>query len=334
MSERPRSAAAVIAAATAIADDVLAPAAGEIDRAALVPRSHLDRLAAAGLYGLAGADVHPPTRWLATEILAAGCLATAFVWLQHHGAVQAVRRAALADEWVHALLAGDVRGGIAIGGVRATTPSLHARRTGDQWTLDGTVPWATGWGLIDVVLVGAATDDGREVWSLLDAATSSTVSVTPVALVAANASATVRMHFDAHVIPPDRIVGVVAHEPPPDGDGGGRNNGSLALGVARRVCRLMTPSPLDAQLDACRAALDAADDAGLAAARAAAAAFALRATARLVVHAGAAAVVAGSMAERSRRDALLTTVFGSRPAIRSSLLRRLEAYPSGRPGFR
>lgn len=52
MSERPRSAAAVIAAATAIAEDVLAPAAAEVDRS-LVPRSHLDRLAAAGLYGLA-----------------------------------------------------------------------------------------------------------------------------------------------------------------------------------------------------------------------------------------------------------------------------------------
>lgn len=53
MSERPRSAAAVIAAATAIADDVLVPAAAEVDRSPLVPRSHLDRPAAAGLYGLA-----------------------------------------------------------------------------------------------------------------------------------------------------------------------------------------------------------------------------------------------------------------------------------------
>lgn len=324
MTGTPPTATGVIAAATQIADDVLAPAAGAVDRTPLVPVTHLDRLADAGLYGLAGPDVSPPTRWLATEILAAGCLATAFVWLQHHGAVQAVRRAPLADAWVPALLSGDVRAGIAIGGVRATNPSLRATHRGGTWVLGGSVPWATGWGLIDVVLVGAATDDDREVWCLLDAAASDTVTVTPLPLVAANASATVRLEFAGHQVPTDRLLGVVPHEPPSAHDGGGRNNGSLALGVARRACQAMAPSPLDTQLDACRAALDSADATQLAAARAAAAAFALRATARLVAHAGAAAVITGSLAERSRRDALLTTVFGSRPAVRHDLLRRFD----------
>ena len=46
----------VLATARRLADDVLFPAALEVDAAELVPRSHLDTLAANGLYGLLGTD--------------------------------------------------------------------------------------------------------------------------------------------------------------------------------------------------------------------------------------------------------------------------------------
>ncbi len=307
-----------------IAECMLAPAAAEVDRATLVPRAHLDELADAGLYGLAGPGVPPPTRWLATEVLASGCMATTFVWLQHHGAVGTVRRSPLAEAWLAPMLSGAVRGGIAVGGVRSDRPSMHARRGASGWEVHGHVPWTTGWGLIDVLLVGATTDDGRELWCLLDAAECHTLSVEPLQLIAANASATVRLTFDGHAIADERIVGVVPHEPPPAHDGGGRNNGSLALGLVRRVCGLVGPSRLDAELETCRSALDAAGALELGEARAAASALALRATTRLAVVAGAAAIVAGSTAERSLREAHLTAVFGSRPTIRRHLLRRLD----------
>lgn len=43
-----------VARARRSADELLFPAAGEVDRLGAVPREHLDALAAAGLYGLVG----------------------------------------------------------------------------------------------------------------------------------------------------------------------------------------------------------------------------------------------------------------------------------------
>ena len=85
--------AGVLARASRIADDVLFPTTIATDRSTIVPRAHLDVLANAGLYGAAGPIEHHgldlPYDQMASlvELLAGGCLTTAFVWLQHHGLV-------------------------------------------------------------------------------------------------------------------------------------------------------------------------------------------------------------------------------------------------------
>ena len=104
-----------------------------------------------------------------------------------------------------------------------------------------------------------------------------------------------------------------------------RTNGSLALGVAARCCRLIGPSPLDEQLEARRVALDNGTAETLPAARAAAAAFSVQAASALVTKEGSECVVAGSHAERLLREAGLLLVFGSRPSIRRQLLAKLGA---------
>jgi hypothetical protein len=102
-------------------------------------------------------------------------------------------------------------------------------------------------------------------------------------------------------------------------------NGALALGVAARaIAESRRPGALVDDLDAARAALLAADPDGLPDARAAASSLALRAAGRLVVSTGARSVLAGSTAERLLREAAFLLVFGSRPAIRESLLDRLD----------
>ena len=111
--------------------------------------------------------------------------------------------------------------------------------------------------------------------------------------------------------------------PPPAHDGGGRSNGSLALGVARRCTALIGPSSLDAELRARRVQLDSCDELGLARARAAAVELAGRASAALIAHTGSRAIKAGEHAERLAREALFLLVFGSRPAIRTALLESL-----------
>src|SRR5262249_6749074 len=59
------------------------------DAAPLLPAENLDLLADAGLYGVAGALDAVGVAEVA-ELLAAGCLTTAFVWIQHHTAVRSL----------------------------------------------------------------------------------------------------------------------------------------------------------------------------------------------------------------------------------------------------
>src|SRR4051794_35001228 len=79
------------------------------------PETLLTSLAEAGLFGVAGPrsqgghDVSPAVFAELVEALASGCLATAFVWVQHHGAVRALtetRNQPLADAWLTDLCAG------------------------------------------------------------------------------------------------------------------------------------------------------------------------------------------------------------------------------------
>jgi len=311
-----------------IADDILFPAASETDAADLVPQSNLDALADAGLYGL-----HAPTEFgglgasaamlfQAVEIISGGCLTTAFVWTQHLGAVFAVlasRRDELHKRWLRRLATGELRAGLSLSAMRPGPANLIASEDGDVWVLNGNSPWVTGWGRIDVVYAGARTDDGRIVWLLTDAIESATVRAERVPLIAVNASATVHLDFEDHRVSADRVVSVLPYREPPAHDGGGRHNGSLALGVASRCCRLIGETPLRDEVNVVRAQLDAASEFEMAAARAAACEIAVRCASALVVHTGSSVAVARNHAERLMREATFLLVFGSRPAIRDAL---------------
>jgi alkylation response protein AidB-like acyl-CoA dehydrogenase len=315
-------------AARRIADDVLFPNALDTDAADLVPRSNLDALADAGLYGLhapveyGGLGASAADLYEVIEVLAGGCLTTAFVWTQHLGAVFAVlssRRDELHKRWLRRLATGELRAGLSLSAIRPGPASLRAVERDGEWVLSGTSPWVTGWGLVDVVYAGARTDDGRMVWSLVGASESPTLHAEHVRLIAVNSSATVELAFNEHPVPAESIVSVVPYREPPPHDGGGRHNGSLALGVASRCCRLIGETPLRDEVDALRKQLDEADDYAMAAARAAACELAVRCASALVVHTGSSAAVAGGHGERLMREATFLLVFGSRPAIRDAL---------------
>jgi alkylation response protein AidB-like acyl-CoA dehydrogenase len=351
----------VLNQARRIADEVLFPSALIVDSADRVPAAHFDCLAAARLYGLAGPvsagglDADLATFCGVTEIMAGGCLATAFVWLQHHAAVRALAASAnqaLAAECLEPLCLGTRRAGVALGGARPGAPLLRARPVPGGWTFDGTAPWVTGWDMIDVVYTLARDESGTLIAALLPAVTSASLSAEQLDLVAVNASRTVELSFDAHFVPSGLVTGTVPLADWLAGDAGGlRPNGSLALGVAARCCRLISeaagaaesggagaaasgvagaaPGDLAAQLAAARAALDAADAATLPNARAAAAELAFRASGALVTAAGSRSILAGQHPQRLAREALFLLVFGSRPAIRDQLTRLLTARGAG-----
>lgn len=184
--------------------------------------------------------------------------------------------------------------------------------------LDGSAPWVTGWGMVDLLLVAARSDDDATVTTLLvDAAEGDGLSVERQRLVAVDASTTVEATFDGVVVPPDRVIGSRPFRP--EDPAGLRPNGSLALGVAKRCCRLLGPSPLDDELAACRAALDTCAPESMPAARAAAAELAQRAATALVVHEGSGSITTASHPQRLAREAMFLLVFGSRRSIKAEL---------------
>jgi alkylation response protein AidB-like acyl-CoA dehydrogenase len=336
----------VLALASDLADEVLFPDAMRVDRLDVLPAAHLNALAAAGLYGApapaeaGGLGLELTEVGRVVEELAGGCLATAFVFIQHFRLLMTLAAAgappALRDRWLASACQGRTRGGVVHAGMIPGPPQLRAEPAeGGEggWRLDGTAPWVTGWGLIDLVQVLARGPDDTVVSLIMDAAAQPGLTVTRQRLSAVDASVTVQLGFDGVVIPPGRFVDQVPFDPAATLQPAGlRINGSLALGLARRCCRMLGPGPLDDEVTTCRARLDAALEAGpgpMADARAAASELALRAAAALAVRDGSRAVTVDQHAQRLAREAVFLLVFGSRPRIKSALLERLGAVPSG-----
>lgn len=330
----------LVETARRIADEVLYPAAAAVDRAPVLPVEQLELLAACGLYGAAapaavgGADLDLAAFGLVTEALAGGCLATAFVWAQHHGLVRALAEpaapAALRADWLGPLTSGTCRAGAAYGGLLPGPPRLRADPNGDGWLVTGESPWATGWGLVDVLHVAARGPEDTVVWLVVDAVERPGLTVERQQVVAADAASTVRLRFAGLPVPGSRVRAILPYEPPGLTGPPLRTNGSLPLGVAGRCVSKLAGGVADelgADLAGCRDALDGAvtatDPEAMPAARAAASELAVRAAAALAVHTGSAAALAGSEPERLLREALFLLVFGSRAQIRAALLDRL-----------
>jgi alkylation response protein AidB-like acyl-CoA dehydrogenase len=324
--------------AVGLADGLLFPSAMAVDAADAVPVSHLDALAAAGLYGLAGpasaggADADLATFCDVIEIMAGGCLSTTFVWLQHHGVVRAIASTAnerLRSCWLEPLCRGERRAGIALGGARPGPPLLRARQVDGGYVLDGTAPWVTGWNRVDAVYTLARLPDDRLVAALVPAGAGEGPTAQRLRLVAVNPSWTVELSFAGYFVPDALVCSVFPQAEFLARDAEGlRPNGSLSLGVAARCCRLIGPGPLDAGLVTRRERLDLADSDSMPAARAAASQFAFQAAGAAVAAAGSTGILADQHPERLAREALFLLVFGSRPAIKESLTGLLNAVPA------
>ncbi len=323
-----------IALAEEISDGLLFPGALEVDGADVVPVDRLDRLAATGFYGLAGpADAggmgleDMATALEIIEIMAAGCLTTALVWIQHHGAVRALMEAPplLRDTWLERLCSGAVRAGVAFSGLRRPGPPILTAIAHDGgWRFRGFAPWVTGWGRIDVIRAAARRENGDIVWVLIDATAGPTLRAEPLRLAAVNASATVTLFFDDHAVPPERVISIQPFDEWQARDRASlRLNGSLALGVARRCAALLESDVLRTELSECRSALDRASLEAMPEQRARASELALRAATALVVSGGGRAIALDHQAQRLAREALFLLVFGQTATIKAAQLRRL-----------
>jgi len=340
------------ARAQQISDDLLFPASAEVDAAELVPRAQLDTLAADGFYGIAApvteGGVGPEARVLdgaddgagdgagvgvadgiavmsdVVATLAGGCLATAFVWLQHLGPVMSVAASpvpGITRAWLGPLARGERRAGVALAGVRPGPAQVQVEKVDGGYLLRGETAWVTGWGLIDTLHLAARDFHDVIHFLLLDAIASPTLEVGRTRLMAAQASGTVTVRFDDHFVAADRLT-----RTQPLGEWAGADsfgsslNGFLALGVARRAAWLLETDRWDDDIAGCRTALLTAAPGGIPAARARTSRLAVRIATELMVRTGSRAVLAGDHAQRLYREAGFLLVFGSRPAIRDELL--------------
>lgn len=326
----------IVGVATRLAEEVLYPNAGAVDAGRRSVGENLDLLAEQGLYGgmlpveAGGLGVDFATANLLAEILASGCLNTTLTLGQHQGITAMVAAQAgpeMRNAWIPGLASGAIRSGAAFTGAIPGPPRLTARETPGGYVLNGTAPWVSGWGMVHVLGTAARDADDMIRWLLVDAEESATLHVEPQRMLALNASNTVAVTFTDHPVPADRLVTVTTHEEQRAGEPySKRLNGALNLGVARRCAALLDDDTWTAELDACRADLDAMTD--IDAARARAGEFTVRAATATVVRGGGPAVLEDGTPQRLLREAGLMLVFSSRPAIQHDLLRRLRPTPA------
>jgi len=319
----------LISAARQIADDVLFPNALAADLAGSVPETQLQCLADAGFYGLS-TYCDAATIAKVIEIFASGCLTTTFVWTQHQGASAG---AFFSDGPVKAELAEDLASGAKRGGVafahmlRPGPPMTRADPVTGGWAYRGSAPWVTGWGHIDVVHAAARHEDDI-VWALIDAVDSDTLVSAPVPFAVVDSTQTRVLTYSDHFVPTERITKVENYEAWRARYALGlRTNGSLALGVANRCCRLLSESQFTARLNLLRDQLNMIEPTAqqaMATARADASLFAVQAATALVAKTGGNAVKMTEHAQRLMREAMFVMVQGQTPAIKSEMLARLS----------
>jgi alkylation response protein AidB-like acyl-CoA dehydrogenase len=329
-----------------IAEEVLFPAALDVDAQAAIPDSHFLLLADQGFYGLAagqphgGVEVDLPSLAGILETLSSGCLTTTFTWMQHHGLVRALTgttNEALRDNYLGAAMRGELRGGVAYAGAIPQPPRLWATATEGGWSLNGEAPFVTGWRIVDLLLLSARNtavamgqSAGTIVSGVIDAATSRGITVEELQMVAAQGSNTVRLYFTDYFLPDAQVTREISHEDfVANQHLNARLNGCLATGVTTRCIRLIDEAGaaevarrLQAELDAVRIRLDAGLDhpTTLPAARAAAAELAYRSAGALVVTVGSTGILARQHAQRLVREATFTLVAAGRPQIKACLV--------------
>ncbi|MFI8228899.1 acyl-CoA dehydrogenase family protein [Streptomyces sp. NPDC085900] len=205
----------LLAAAQTLARDLLAPNAERVDRES-VPASHIEALRRSGLLGVGapreygGAGAPDPVVREVQEILAGACCSTWFVQTQHHSPVRmlAASQSPARERLLRPLATGELLAGIAFAHVRSfPRVPVRARTERDGWRFDGRVPWYTGWGLNDVMLLAGVTDSDEVVFAFADAREQPGLRPSPpMRLAALTAARTVSLELDGLWLPGESVV--------------------------------------------------------------------------------------------------------------------------------
>ncbi|MEU6816744.1 acyl-CoA dehydrogenase family protein [Streptomyces sp. NPDC046860] len=256
----------LVARARLLAAELLEPEAERVDQEG-VPASHIEAVKRSGLPGMTapagygGSAAPPAVVREVSEILAGACGSTWFVQSQHHTPVQILVRGepAARERLLGPLARGELLSGVAYAQLRAHPRApVRARRDGTGWRFDGTVPWYTGWGLNDVLLLAGLTDDDEAVFAFVDARERPGLSASaPLRLAALTAAHTVSLELDGLRVPEEAVALRVPYAGWAPTDRAKTLNTSPAVfGVASAALSLLddaTAAPLRARLADVRA---------------------------------------------------------------------------------
>jgi alkylation response protein AidB-like acyl-CoA dehydrogenase len=239
----------LVVRARSLAAEVLAPQAERVDQEQ-VPASSIEAIKRSGLlgvnapqaYGGSGAP-NSVAREIA-EVLAGACCATWFVQAQHDTPVLTLTKTELpAKERLLAKLAtGELLSGVAYAHLRRY-PQVPVRAVPKRggWRFHGTVPWYTGWGLNDVMLLAGVTDADEVVFAFAEARQQSGLKASPpMRLAALTAARTVSLQLDGLWIPDEAVALHAPYESWAAGDRPKPANASPAVfGVAESALSLL-----------------------------------------------------------------------------------------------
>ncbi|MEU2426655.1 acyl-CoA dehydrogenase family protein [Streptomyces sp. NPDC007851] len=331
-----------------LADTLLSPAAERVDQEG-VPAGHIEAVKRSGLLGVSapvayGGSAAPAAVVRETaEILAGACCSTWFVQTQHHTPVQTLAATGLPvrERLLGPLARGELLSGVAYAHLRSY-PRLpvRVRREAGGRRFDGTVPWYTGWGLNDVLLLAGVTEDDEALFAFVEAREQPGLRPSePMRLAALTASRTVSLDLDGLWVPEEAVAlrmpygqWAATDRPKP------RNAGPAVFGVARAALALVAEeyaAPLRARLDEVRRRAYALADHPVPQERAEerlavrAEAFTLlrTATTAAVVAGGGRALSLDNRAQRLAREALFLLVQGQTGESRAAHLGQLSHRP-------
>ncbi|MFE8961193.1 acyl-CoA dehydrogenase family protein [Streptomyces iakyrus] len=205
----------LVTRAERLADDLLLPEAERVDQEG-VPASHVEAVKRAGLLGVVapreygGADAPVAVARETAEILAGACCSTWFVQTQHHTPVKllATYDSPVREKLLRPLATGELMAGIAFAHVRAF-PRVPVRAVAEKggWRFEGRVPWYTGWGLNDVMLLAGVTDSAEVVFVFAEAREQPGLTPSaPMRLAALTAARTVSLELDGLWVPDESVV--------------------------------------------------------------------------------------------------------------------------------
>jgi alkylation response protein AidB-like acyl-CoA dehydrogenase len=176
------------------------------------------------------------------EHLASACLTSCFILSQRDAACRRLRDSdnrVLAQELLPQLAAGSAFATVGLSQLTTSRqhvrPALAVRQQGDEFVLDGMMPWVTGASRADYFVTGAVLDDGRQILAVLPANLPGVTVGRPAELMALQGSLTAEVrcdlvHLERRWIlagPAEKVMGAGR------GGAGGLETSCLALGLAR-----------------------------------------------------------------------------------------------------